>query len=137
MVSLLHKELSYAIHGAAIEVRKDFGPGHKEKLYQTALAQELNRRKISFIKEPSVVIYSPKDGQKVGLYKPDFVVEDSVILELKAEKFVNREEIKRIYDYLRNSKYELAYFINFASSKLFVKRIIFTNDRKPFQSLKN
>ncbi|MBI2356169.1 MAG: hypothetical protein HYV13_03125 [Candidatus Doudnabacteria bacterium] len=49
---------------------------------------------------------------------------------MKAEKFVNRDEIKRIYDYLRNSKYELAYFINFASPKLYVRRIIFTNDRK-------
>ncbi|MBI2356168.1 MAG: GxxExxY protein [Candidatus Doudnabacteria bacterium] len=68
MAELLHKELSYIVHGAAIEVRKDFGPGHKEKLYQTAFAQELDRRSINFKQEPAVNIYSPKDGQKVGLY---------------------------------------------------------------------
>ncbi|HTL39279.1 MAG TPA: GxxExxY protein [Methylomirabilota bacterium] len=133
MAELLHKELSYLIHGAAIEVRKDFGPGHKEKLYQTALVQEFGRRKIQFVKEPSVNIYSPKDGQKVGLYRPDFIVDDKIIVELKAEKFVSNEELKRLYDYLRNSEYELAYLINFASSQLMVKRVIFTNNRKPFK----
>lgn len=117
-----------------MEVRKDFGPGHKEKLYQTAFAQELDRRTISYSKEPAVNIYSPKDGQKVGLYRPDFVVDGKIIIETKAEKFVSQDEIKRIYDYLRNSRFELAYLINFAAPKLLIKRIILTNDRKPFQS---
>ncbi len=129
--NLLHKELSYQIHGAAIEVRKDFGSGHKEKLYQEAFAQELKRCKIPFEKEKAIKIYSPKDGKYIGLYRPDFVVDEKIILETKTEKFVSRDEIKRIYDYLRNSNYELAYFINFASPKLFIKRIIYTNDRKP------
>lgn len=130
--NLLHKELSYALHGAAIEVRKDFGPGHKERLYQNAFVEELKRRKISFEKEKAIKIYSPKDGKYIGLYRPDFIVDKKIIVEIKAEKFVNRDEIKRIYDYLRNSEYELAYFINFASPRLYIKRIILTNDRKPF-----
>jgi len=130
--NLLHKDLSYQVHGAAIEVRKDFGPGHKETLYQTALAEELKRREIPFEKEKAIKVYSPKDGKYIGLYRPDFVVGEKIIIELKAEKFVDRNEIKRVYDYLRNSNYELAYFINFASPKLYVKRVIFTNERKPF-----
>jgi len=129
--NLLHKELSYQIHGAAIEIRKDFGPGHKEKLYQEALVKELKRRNIMFEKEKAIKIYSPKDGQYIGLYRPDFIVDNKIIVEVKAEKFVKRDEFKRLYDYLRNSEYELAYFINFASPKLFVKRIIFTNNYKP------
>jgi len=136
IVNLLHKELSYQIHGAAIEVRKDFGPGHKEKLYQSAFAEELKRREILFEKEKAIKIYSPKDGKYIGLYRPDFIVEQKVIVEIKAERFVNRDEIKRIYDYLRNSEYELAYFINFVSPRLFVRRIIYSNDRKPFNPLK-
>jgi len=130
--NLLHKDLSYAVHGAAIEVRKDFGTGHKEKLYQEAFAEELKRRKVPFEKEKAIKIYSPKDGKYIGLYRPDFIVDEKIIVETKAEKFVGRDEIKRIYDYLRNGEYELAYFINFASPKLFVSRIIYTNDRKPF-----
>ncbi len=130
--NLLHKDLSYQIHGAAIEVRKDFGPGHKEKLYQKAFAEELKRRKIPIEQERAIKIYSPKDGKFIGLYRPDFIVDQKIIIEIKAEKFVKHDEIKRIYDYLRNSEYELAYFINFASPKLFVRRIIYTNDRKYF-----
>lgn len=130
--NLLHKELSYFIHGAAIEVRRDFGPGHKEKLYHTAFAAALNRRKTPFEKEKSIKIYSPKDGKYVGLYRPDFIIDKKIIIEIKAERFVGREEIKRIYDYLRNSNYELAYFINFAYPELFIKRIIYTNPHKPF-----
>lgn len=132
VTNLLYKDLSYQIHGAAIEVRKDFGPGHKEKLYQKSFAEELKRRGIKFEREKSIKIYSPKDGQLVGLYRPDFIIDEKIIVELKAEKFVRQEEIKRIYDYLRNSKYELAYFINFASPRLFVRRIIYSNNRKPF-----
>ena len=135
--NLLHKELSYQIHGAAIEVRKDFGPGHKEKLYQGAFTEELKRREIPFRKEKAIKIYSPKDGKYIGLYRPDFIIDDKIIVEIKAEKFVSRNEIKRIYDYLRNSQYELAYFINFASPQLFVRRIIYTNDRKPFNKKNN
>ena len=130
--NLLYKELSYLIQGAAIEVRKDFGSGHKEKLYQTAFANELTSRHVNFEKEKAIKIFSPKDSRYVGLYRPDFVVNDQVIVEIKAEKFVSRDEIKRVYDYLRNSKYELAYLINFASPRLLVRRIIYTNDRKPF-----
>lgn len=48
----------------------------------------------------------------------------------KAAAFVTKQESARIYDYLRNGKYELAYLVNFASSKLYVRRFLFTNDRK-------
>lgn len=130
--NLLYKELSYQVHGAAIEVRKDFGPGHKEKLYQDAFAKELERKNVAFQKEPAIKIYAPKDGKYIGLYRPDFIVDEKIIVETKAERFVRQDEIKRVYDYLRNSRYELAYLINFVSLRLFVKRIIFTNDRKPF-----
>ncbi|GEM_PF-162442 len=133
--NLIHKELSYKIHGAAIEVRKSLGPGHKEKLYQQALVEELKLIGLAFEREKAIKIYSPKSGAYLGLYRPDFVVEKKVIVEIKAEKFVSQGEIKRIYDYLRNSEYELAYLINFASSTLFVKSVIYTNDRKPFAKL--
>ena len=49
--NLLYKDLSYQIQGAAIEVRKNFGPGHKESIYQNAFAEELKSRDIKFDKE--------------------------------------------------------------------------------------
>lgn len=130
--NLLYKELSYQIQGAAIEVRKSFGPGHKESIYQKAFAEELKSRDIRFEQEKSIKIFSPKTGKAIGYYKPDFIVDDKIIIELKALDPMPRKFIDQLYDYLRNSKYELGYFINFASNKLYTKRIIFTNERKPF-----
>lgn len=128
--NLLYKELSYQIQGVAIEVRKNFGPGHKESIYQNAFAEELQLRGIKFEREKGIKIYSPKTRKFMGIYKPDFIIEDKIIVELKALGKIPKIFIDQLYDYLRNSKYELGYFINFASPRLYMKRIIFTNDRK-------
>ncbi|MDP3764758.1 MAG: GxxExxY protein [bacterium] len=127
---LLYKELSYQVQGAAIEVRKDFGSGHKESIYQNAFAEELKARKVKFEKEKAIKIYSPKTKNFIGLYRPDFIVEDKILIELKAVNKIPKMFIDQLYDYLRNSQYELGYFINFASPRLYIKRIIYTNDRK-------
>jgi len=129
--SLLYKELSYQVQGIAIEVRKNFGSGHKEELYQKAFEEELKMRGIPYTREVSIKIYSPKTRRVVGTYRPDFLVDNKIIIELKAKRIIPRDLITRLYDYLRNSSFELGYFINFSSPKLFMKRIIYTNDRKP------
>lgn len=54
---------------------------------------------------------------------------------MKALEQIPRKLVDQLYDYLRNSRYELGYFINFCAPKLFLKRIIFTNDRKPWLKL--
>ncbi len=127
---LLYKDMSYQIQGAAIEIRKNFGPGHKESIYQNAFAEELKSRSILFDKEKSIHIYSPKTGNIIGSYRPDFIVDNKVIVELKALEITSRKLIDQLYDYLRNSEYELGYFINFGSARLYMKRIIYTNDKK-------
>jgi len=132
VADLLYKELSYQIQGAVIEVRKNFGSGHKESVYQSALAEELQLRQIPFKREPSISIASPKTKKIIGIYRPDFLIDDKVILEVKAIEFLARKLVDQLFDYLRNSKYELGYFVNFGGPKLLMKRIIYTNDRKQF-----
>ena len=129
-VNLLYKELSYEIRGAAIEVKKSYGPGHKEVLYQRAFAEELTLRGINYEREKPIKIYSPKTKKVIGSYQPDFVVEDKIIIELKALEHRPRKMIDQLYSYLRNSRYELGFLINFASDGVNVKRVIYTNDRK-------
>ena len=126
---ILYKDLSYQLQGIFFAVRNDLGSGHKEQIYQKALEKELGRNKIAFESQPPIKIYS-HSRDFLGLYRPDFLINAKIIIELKAITFVSRQEIARVYDYLRNSEYELAYLINFASPRLYVKRIIFTNDRK-------
>lgn len=66
-IDLLYKELSYEIRGAAIEVRKNYGPGHKEVLYQRAFAEELDLRGINYEREKPIKIYSPKSKKVIGV----------------------------------------------------------------------
>src|SRR3989339_1154179 len=128
---LLYKELSYNLVGCFIEVRKNFGPGHKEKFYQEALAEELKANSINYEREKSISIYHPKTGKKMPSgYRPDFIIENTIIVELKAQPFIPKKVIDQLYDYLRNSKYELGYFVNFAADKLESKRVSYTNDQK-------
>lgn len=135
-VNLLHKELSYEIRGAAIEVKKNYGLGHKEVLYQRALAEELSLRGIKYEREKQIKIYSPKTKRLIGSYQPDFIVEDKIIIELKALEQMPRRMIDQLYSYLRNSKYELGFLINFRSSGVNIKRVIYTNDKKKHLHLK-
>jgi GxxExxY protein len=68
---LLYEDLSYQIRGAAYDVRKNYGPGHKEVLYQRAFDEELNLRKIKYVREKPIKIYSPMTGKIIGSYQPD------------------------------------------------------------------
>jgi len=54
------------------------------------------------------------------------------VVEVKALDSMPRKMLDQLFDYLRNSKYELGYLINFASPRLYIKRVIYTNDRKGF-----
>lgn len=132
MAELLYKDLSYKLQGIFMEVRKNFGPGHKEIVYQNALAEEFVSNKIQFEKEKNIKVYSPKTGEPVGDYRVDFLIEGKIIIEIKAIDVVPKNFVDQIYSYLRNNKYELGYFVNFKSPKLYIKRLIYTNDNKPF-----
>lgn len=136
-VDLLHKDLSYKLQGIFMEIRNNFGPGHKEIVYQNALSEEFTINKIFFEKERNIKIYSPKTGKTIGNYRVDFLIENKIIIEIKAVDLVPKNFIDQIYSYLKNSEYELGYFVNFKSPKLYVKRVIHTNDRKPFLYTKN
>ncbi len=135
-MELLYEYLSYEVRGCAMEVRNKYGLGHKESVYQNAFAEIMTIKQIPFKKEHSIRVFSPITGKVMGLYRPDFLVADKIIVELKALGIVHRKMIDKLYDYLRNSIYELGFFINFGSSKLYIKRIIFTNDRKKRTKIK-
>ena len=66
------------------------------------------------------------------MYQPDFVIEDKILIEVKSSKVTSVADEKQLYYYLRNSKYEVGLLVNFSTPKLLIKRIIYTNDRKPY-----
>lgn len=133
MDDLLHQDLSYLIRGITFEIRNNYGPGQKENIYQNLFKELLEQKNVSYEKEKSINIFSP-NNKKVGIYRPDFVIDDKIIIEIKSSRFTAKVDEKQIYYYLRNSKYEIGFLINFSTPKLYIKRIIYTNDRKPFLS---
>jgi GxxExxY protein len=122
MDEILFKELSYAILGAAMAVHTILGPGYLEAVYQGALAHELNLRGISAKREQHLpVTYK---GVDVGYYVADFIVEDKIILELKATTKLTPQHKAQAINYLTTTGFKLALLINFGAKSLESERVI-------------
>lgn len=130
--NILEKELCYKIQGCIYNVSSKYGKGLKENIYQKALAEELGKQGIKFDEQKRINIYSFDTGKKLGTYIPDFLIENKVIIELKASSFTMKQDIEQQRSYLRISDYEIGYLVNFCTPELEIKRSIYTNDRKQF-----
>ena len=124
---LLYENLTYKIRGAAFNVRKLLGSGHSELVYQRSIAEEMRNMKLNFTREKKIDI--KYKGKKIGIYQPDFIVEDSVIVELKALPFLGTTVKSQIWKYLKGSNYKLALILNFSSIKLEIERLIYDEAR--------
>jgi len=127
----LHHDLTYRLRGIFFQIRNTYGPGQKENIYSNLLVEALKENKIPFEKEKFINIYTP-NGKLAGTYKPDFIIDDKIITEIKSSRLTTRIDEKQLYYYLRNSKYEVGFLVNFSTPKLYIRRVIYTNDRKPF-----
>jgi GxxExxY protein len=116
---------TYAIIGACMAVHSELGPGFLEPVYQEALAIELTKRTIPFIREkPLSIHYS---GQLLATrYDADFLCYDSVILELKALSDLNSKHFAQVINYLKATRLERGLLVNFGSPRLEYKRVAFT-----------
>lgn len=124
----LYEKESYQIRGACFEVWKQLGSAYKESIYHKALAKEFEERNLSFSDEKTIdVIYK---GKKVGVYRPDFIVADNIILEIKVKPHLTKEDERQFWYYLRGSNYKLGFLINFGSKKLEIKRRIYDRARE-------
>jgi GxxExxY protein len=132
---ILEKDLCYKIQGCIYNVMNKYGRGLKEGIYQNALAEEFLAQGLKAEGQKRINIYSFDTGKKLGTYIPDFVIEDKVILEIKASTFTMKQDVEQQRSYLRISEYEIGYLVNFCTEELYIKRSIYTNDRKPFLRL--
>jgi len=79
---LLYKELTYKIRGCIFTVYNTLGCGHKEKIYQNALENELQKQGLKFNSQKTFDVYY--NNKKMGVYKPDLIIEEKIIIEIKA-----------------------------------------------------
>jgi GxxExxY protein len=92
--------------------------------------EQLNLVHIPYQREIPIIIRSVDTQKPLGNYRLDFVVDEKVVVEMKAIKFTPVKMEQQLYAYLRNSVYEIGLMINFGSSKHYIRRVILTNDHK-------
>ena len=119
---ILYKELAYRIVGAAQEVHRILGPGFLENIYGDALAHEFTLRRIPFeCQVPLPIVYK---GAELGVYRPDFVVDKTIILEIKAVSALVDAHAAQAIHYLAATGLRLAILLNFGSNSLDMRRIV-------------
>src|SRR3989338_535401 len=127
-VGLLYPDLSYKLQGCFFKVYNILGFGHKEIAYQRALEQELTIQNISFEREMHLSI-TYKD-KKIAEYVPDLVIDDKIIVEIKALEFLPNKFITQLINYLKGTNFQLGYLVNFGAPKLQIIRRIWTPNYK-------
>lgn len=123
MIDILFKDESYKIIGACMEVHKKLGPGFLESVYSEALEIEFKNANIPYEKEKKLpVFYKDKPLQKY--FRADFVCYNSIILELKATKFLIEADHRQTVNNVKATKFKLGLLINFGTPSLTYKRIV-------------
>jgi GxxExxY protein len=113
---------TYRINGAIYEVNRVLGSGFLEKVYENALIEEL--RDIGLKAEKQVPINVKYKGKDVGEYYADIIVENRVIIELKAIDSVQKIHEAQILNYLKATEFEIGLLVNFKYPKAEIKRFI-------------
>jgi GxxExxY protein len=116
-------DITYKINGAVFEVNRVLGHGFLEKVYEQALMIELAESELKV--ESQVPIKVGYKGNIVGDYFADIVVENQVILELKAIESLQKIHEAQILNYLKATGYKVGLLINFTYPKAQIKRFIF------------
>jgi GxxExxY protein len=119
---LLHKELTYKIIGILYKVHSSIGCGFPERIYQRAIEIELKKAGMLFEMEKEIeMVY---DGQNIGKHRLDIVVENKVILELKATDRLPKIFREQLISQLKASSYEVGLLVNFGTPKLQYVRLV-------------
>jgi GxxExxY protein len=124
MTDILFKEESYKIVGACFEVHRILGHGFKESVYKDALELEFIRLQIPFTREKSYPIFYKEEKLK-HFFVADFVVYDTIILEIKTGSYIGEPYLKQTLNYLKASGLRLGIVLNFGTPSLEHKRIVF------------
>jgi GxxExxY protein len=118
---MLLDDITYKINGCAMRVHNILGNGFQEVIYQRCLAIELSKAGLTFLREKEQIIYY--EVQEVGTRRVDFIVENKVIVELKAVIKLENVHLAQAKNYVVAYDYDIGLLINFGSTSLQFKKI--------------
>lgn len=124
LIMLIYKKESYQIIGACMEVHKDLGKGFSEIIYGDALEIEFKNCNINYSREEKFNISYKGNLLPHYYYYADFVIDNKIILEIKAISQLSDSHIKQTLNYLAASKLKLSILVNFGEYSLSYKRVI-------------
>ena len=116
---------THKIIGAAMEVHNEMGPGYLEAVYQECLEIELELQNIPFQSKPKLSLYY-KTRKLKRYYVPDFIVFGDIVVEIKAQKMLTKDDEAQIINSLKSSRHEIGLLINFGEPSLKFRRFIYT-----------
>ena len=119
---LQHETLTEEIIGCAIEVHKKLGPGFLESIYENAFIIELQKQNLQVERQREVVI--KYDSVEIGRHRLDLIIDDTIVVELKAIKNVEDVHFAIVKSYLKALGKEHGLIINFSKKVIEVKRVI-------------
>lgn len=119
---LVYEDLTYKINGILFEVHNELGRYRNEEQYGDLIEKRLRERPIQYEREK--VLPASFDGERKGRNKIDFVVDDKVILEVKAKAFLEKSDYFQLMRYLDSCDKRLGILVNFRQKHLTPKRVI-------------
>lgn len=123
MGSLLYKQESYTIIGVCMEVHRELGKGFSEMVYGDALEIELINNNIKYKREVKFNI-TYKGDLLFHFYVADFIIDNKIVLEIKAIENLTKSHVKQTLNYLAASKLKLGILANFGEDSLTYKRVV-------------
>ena len=115
-------DLTQKVIGCSYKVANVLGSGFLEKVYENALTLELRKAGIGVEQQKAIKVYY---GERVvGDYVADLLVEDSVLVELKATKALDENHMAQCLNYLKAANLKVCLLINFGRPRIQVKRIV-------------
>ena len=119
---IVYKDLSYKVVGLAMEVHNKLGYGFLEKVYENALMVLLRREGIDAKQQVPLTVYF--ESEIVGEYDVDIIVENKIILELKAVEKIIDAHRAQVLNYMKATEIRLVLLINFGKERLEYERFV-------------
>ena len=118
----MNDQLSELIIGCAYTVANTLGAGFLEKVYENAFAHELRKQGLEVAQQSGITVYY--DGIVAGEYIADLLVENEILVELKALKSLDNVHMAQCLNYLKATRLQVCLLINFGIPHIEVKRIV-------------
>jgi GxxExxY protein len=120
-----YDDLTYKVICCAMAVQRALGPGYREDTYQRDLAVHFTAAQLSFESHKLYEVYDSLKGEElIGYYIPDFVVEDKLVVEIKALKGLDNSHVAQVIGYLAVAGFQVGFLINFGERSLRYRRIL-------------